>query len=225
MKMFNSIISVFGLCVVCSLVSCSNNDPAPVPLSAITFKDLNADYAPLVFGSPTAPPTRPAETKKYTFFSFKTGQIVTVSEPNKSALWDIGFQGTNIIVNGGTGRAGVGGAIVQQGVFDEIKEAPATGYTQDDDSSNQFAISGREFIQGVTTPTNNWWFNSGSRTSTIVSPIAGRVIIIKTADGRYAKMEILSFYKGAPAVVNNLVDLDRHFTFRYIYQPENKANF
>ena len=223
--MFNSIISVFGLCVVCSLVSCSNNDPAPVPLSAITFKDLNADYAPLVFGSPTAPPTRPAETKKYTFFSFKTGQIVTVSEPNKSALWDIGFQGTNIIVNGGTGRAGVGGAIVQQGVFDEIKEAPATGYTQDDDSSNQFAISGREFIQGVTTPTNNWWFNSGSRTSTIVSPIAGRVIIIKTADGRYAKMEILSFYKGAPAVVNNLVDLDRHFTFRYIYQPENKANF
>ncbi len=225
MKMFKSILSVFVLCVVGSLFSCSNNDPAPVALSAIIFKDLNADYAPLVFGSPTVPPTRPAETKKYTFFSFKTGQIVTVSEPNKSALWDIGFQGTNIIINGGTGRAGVGGAIVQQGVFDEIKEAPATGYTQDDESSNQFAISGREFIQGVTTTTNNWWLNSGTRTSTIVSPIAGRVIIVKTADGRYAKMEILSFYKGAPAVVNNLVDLDRHFTFRYIYQPGNSNSF
>jgi hypothetical protein len=222
MKTFKSIPSIFVLCVLGSLFSCSNNDPAPAPLPAITFKDLNADYAPQVFGA--GQPTRPTQKNKFTFFSFRTGQVVVVSDSSKSTAWDIGFQGTNIIFNGGTSGPGVGGAIVQEGIFDEIKEAPATGYVQDNKALNQFAVSARPFVQGGTS-TNNWWLNSGTQTSTIVSPIAGRVIIVKTADGRYAKMEILSFYKGAPAVVNNLVDLDRHFTFRYIYQPENKANF
>jgi hypothetical protein len=224
MKMFNSIISVFGLCVVCSLVSCSNNDPAPVPLSAITFKDLNADYAPLVFGSPTAPPTRPAEKKKYTFFSFKTGQIVANAD-SATLKWDIGFRSTSIIFNGGTSGPGAAGAIVQQGLFDEIKEAPTSGYVLDNKTNNQFAVSSAPFVAGVSTTTNNWWLNSGTQTSTIVSPIAGKVIIVKTADGRYAKMEILSYYKGAPANVNNLTDLDRYYTFKYVYQPENKPNF
>jgi hypothetical protein len=223
MKMFKSILSLFVFSFVVSLFSCSNNDPAPVALPAVIFKDLNADYAPQVFGA--GQPTRPTQKNKFTFFSFKSGQVVVVSDSSKSTTWDIGFQGTNIIFNGGTSGPGVGGAIVQQGIFDEIKEAPTTGYLQDNKPTGQFAVSARQFILGTTTTTNNWWLNSGTQTSTIVSPMAGRVIIVKTADGRYAKMEILSFYKGAPAVVNNLVDLDRHFTFRYIYQPENKTSF
>ncbi len=224
MKMFKSILSVLVLCVVGFLFSCSNNDPAPVPLSAITFKDLNADYAPLVFGSPSAPPTRPAEKKKYTFFSFKTGQIV-VNADSATLKWDIGFRSTSIIFNGGTSGPGAAGAIVQQGLFDEIKEAPTSGYVLDNKTNNQFAVSSAPFVAGVSTTTNNWWLNSGTQTSTIVSPIAGRVIIVKTADGRYAKMEIQSYYKGAPATVNNLTDLDRYYTFKYVYQPENKSNF
>ncbi|MCX8491814.1 MAG: HmuY family protein [Cyclobacteriaceae bacterium] len=223
-------IKLFKSCLALSLgltfFSCSNDDPAKVRLVTLTYKNLNADYALLVFGSdPALPPIRPSEKKKYTFFSFKTGQIVTVPEPNKSALWDIGFQDTNIIINGGTGRAGIGGAIVQEGAFDEIKEAPTTGYAQDNERLNQFAVSGAEFIQGVTTTTNNWWFNSGSGTSKIVSPLPRRVILIRTADGRYAKMEILSFHKGAPNVVNTFVDLDRHYTFKYIYQPGSTNSF
>jgi HmuY protein len=226
MKMFKS--TLFCLLVVgfvSSFVSCSNNDPAPVALSAVIFKDLNADYAPLVFGSnPAVPPTRPAEKKKYTFFSFKTGQLVANSD-SASTKWDVGFRSTSIIFNGGTSGPGLGGAIVWQGLFDEIKEAPATGYVQDNKTSNQFAVSSSPFVAGTTTTTNNWWLNSGTQSSTIVSPIAGRVIIVKTADGRYAKMEIQSYYKGAPATVNNLTDLDRHYTFKYVYQPGNSTSF
>jgi len=224
MKMFKSILSLLVLGVVVSLFSCSNNDPAPVPLSAITFKDLNADYAPLVFGSPTAPPTRPAEKKKYTFFSFKTGQIVANAD-SATLKWDIGFRSTAIIFNGGTSGPGAAGAIVQQGLFDEIKTAPTTGYILDNKTANQFAVSSSPFVAGTTTTTNNWWLNSGTQTSTIVSPIAGRVIVVKTADGRYAKMEIQSYYKGAPAAINNLTDLDRYYTFKYIYQPGASNNF
>jgi hypothetical protein len=224
MKMFKSIfLSFLLLGAVSSFTSCSNDDPAPTVLSAVVFKDLNADYALQVFGA--GQPTRPTQKNKFTFFSFKTGQVVSVSDSSKSTIWDIGFQGTNIIFNGGTSGPGVGGAIVQQGIFDEVKEAPATGYVQDNKPTGQFAVSARPFVQGTTTTTNNWWLNSGTQTSTIVSPIAGRVIIVKTADGRYAKMEILSFYKGAPAVINNMTDLDRHYTFRYVYQPEAITNF
>ena len=54
----------------------------------------------------------------------------------------------------------------------------------------------------------------------IVSPIAGRVIIVKTADGKFAKLEILSYYKNAPATPNAMTDMARYFTFRYVYQPD-----
>jgi hypothetical protein len=224
MKMVKSILfSLLVLGVVISFTSCSNNDPAPVALAAITFKDLNADYAPQVL-VPGQRPTRPTQKNKYTFFSFKTGQLV-VNSDSASTKWDIGFQGTNIVFNGGSSGPGVGGAIVQSGIFDEISEAPTDGYIQDNKTTRQFAVSSSPFIQGVTMTTNNWWLNSGTPESTIVSPIAGRVIIVKTADGRYAKMEILSFYKGAPAKVDNINDLDRHYTFRYIYQPGNTNTF
>jgi hypothetical protein len=227
MKTFSSIFtSLVAFALILTLASCSNNDPAPVALPAIIFKDLNADYAPFDFTIPTqGEPARPTQKKKYTFFSFKAGQVVVIADSSKSTAWDIGFRSTSIIINGGTSGPGLGGAIVQQGLFDDLKSAPTTGYILDNKPANQFAISSSPFIAGTTTTTNNWWLNTGTQTSTIVSPIAGRVIIIKTADGRYAKMEIQNYYKGAPAVVNNLTDLDRHYTFKYIYQPNGSVDF
>lgn len=213
MKYFLS-FSLFLL--LAGLSACDNSKPAPVPLNAITFSDLNADYAPLVL-NPAGPPTRPAEKKKYTFFNFKTGQIVanTDSATNK---WDIGFRATSIILNSGTSGPGSAQAQVVTGVFSEVVTAPESGYVSDNMATNAFAVSSAPFVPGSTS-TNNWWQNAGSGSSTIVSPIAGRVILVKTNDGRYAKMEIISYYKGAPAAPNNLTDLDRHYTFRYVYQP------
>ncbi len=229
MKKIAILISPFLLFTLFFITACSNNDPAPAVLSAITFKDLNADYAPLVFSSdPAVPPTRPAQKRKFTFFSFKTGQVIVISDSSKSTAWDIGFRSTSIIVNGGTSGPGVGGVIVQQGIFADVKTAPLTGYVQDNYNSitkaGTFAISSSPLATGATA-TNQWWYNAGTNQSTIVSPIAGQVFIIKTADGRYAKMEITSYYKGAPVTVNNLSDLDRYYTFRYVYQPGNSASF
>ena len=222
MKMFRS-ISLSAACLLFALAmsSCSNNDPAPIALTAVTFKDLNADYAPLVFTG--VAPTRPTQKRKYTFFSFKTGQIVASSD-SATNKWDVGFQSTNIIFNGGTSGPGSAGALVQKGIFDEIKTAPTSGYILDNKTTSVFAVSGRPATSPASA-TNEWWYSSGSANSTIVAPIAGQVIIVKTADGRYAKMEIQSFYKGAPATVNNLSDLDRYYTSRYVYQPGNTNSF
>lgn len=216
-------IAILALCAF-ALSSCKD-DPSPEPVVSVTYKDLDADYAPLVFSSnPAVPPTRPAQKKKYTLFSFKSGQIVPNSD-SASTKWDIGFRATSIILNGGTSGPGSTGAIVQKGIFDDLKEAPETGYVLDNGSANAFAISSSPFVAGVSTTTNNWWFNSGSNTSTIVAPLAGQIILIRTNDNRYAKMEILSYYKGAPASVNNLTDLDRYYTFRYVYQPNDTRSF
>lgn len=229
MKINTSTILSLVAFVLLLNISCTNNDPAPVALTAVTFKDLNADYAPQVFGA--GQPTRPTQKKKYTFFSFKTGQIMPNAIPasdSASTKWDIAFQGTSIIVNSGTSGPGSAEVIVQQGVFSTIKSVPTTGYTKDNynytTKTGTFAISSSPLASGAI-PTNQWWYNSNTPTSTVVSPIAGQVFIIKTTDGRYAKMEIQSFYRGAPTTVDNMLDLDRHYTFRYVYQPNGTTTF
>ncbi len=204
--------------------SCEDDEPTTA-LEAVTVRNLNADYAPLVF-NPSGPPTRPAETRKYTFFSFKTGQIVPNAD-SASLKWDIAFRSTSILFNSGTSGPGNAGAQFVSGTFDAITEAPETGYAIDNaprGGAPVFAVSPSPLAAGAT-PTNQWWQNSGSQQSTIVSPIAGRILVVRLAEGGFAKMEILSYYENAPAQPNNVSDKDRHYTFRYIYQPNGGRTF
>jgi hypothetical protein len=219
------LLSVSVLVVaVCAFFSCDEETPLQ-PVVSETIRDLNADYAPLVF-NPAGPPTRPGETGQYTLFNFATGQIVPNSELN-TTNWHIGFRATSIIFNSGTSGPGTVAAQIQNGIFDEINEAPEAGYTSDNAAATppQFVISASPQIPGSSSLTNQWWRNGGSTTSTIVTPIAGRIIFVRTGDNRYAKMEILSYYKGAPATPNNVSDPDRHYTFRYVYQPNEGRAF
>jgi len=48
------------------------------------------------------------------------------------------------------------------------------------------------------------------------------VIFLKTAEGKYAKLEILSYHKGAPAAPIPTSEA-RHYTFRYVYQPDGST--
>jgi len=205
-------------------LSC-DDEPTPQPVVAQTIRDLNADYAPLVFNS-SGPPTRPGETGKFTLFNFKTGEIVPNTELN-STRWDIGFRATSLIFNSGSSGPGTVVAQIQNGIFDEITEAPESGYASDNGTAAPplFVISPSPQPPGSSVLTNQWWRNGGSNTSTIVTPIAGRIIFVRTGDNRFVKMEILSYYKGAPAAPNNITDPDRHYTFRYIYQPNETRAF
>ena len=47
---------------------------------------------------------------------------------------------------------------------------------------------------------------------------------IRTANGKYAKLELVSMYKGAPAVVTNLYWPAPYFTFRYYVQQDGSRN-
>jgi hypothetical protein len=221
MSLIKSFLSVSLIAFAITFTSCDNgSDPEAIVSTKIS--DLNADYAPYESPLPTnRPPNRVGAKNKFTLFNFKTGQIVANTD-SATAKWDIGFRSTTIIVNGGTSGPGTVSAQIVSGTLDALTEAPVDGYKTD--NKNGATAADRNAIP---TGSGNGWYNYAQATN-IISPIAGKVIVVKTSEGRYAKMEILSYYKGAPASPSPEpagADKDRYYTFRYVYQPNDSRSF
>ncbi|GHN02936.1 hypothetical protein WSM22_44250 [Cytophagales bacterium WSM2-2] len=205
------IISVYASAVV----SCKKDDPAPTPLTSVTVSDVAAD-PPTGYNPTTGAPI--GYKNKFTFFSFSTGAVVANAD-SATTKWDIAFNRTTIIVNAGTSGPGTGGAIVQVGAFDDLKTVPDGDFKTDNVASKAAYFSSQTSSSSFAVPTGSdaAWYHYDATAHTI-TPIAGRVLVIRTATGKYAKVEILSFYKGAPATPNAMSDLANYYTFRYKYQ-------
>ncbi len=186
-----------------SFFACAEDTPEPVvPLEAILVEDLAApnDVIDRTTGQVT-------EAKPFQFFSLEENALVSENED-----WDLAFKGTTIRVNASKNVT----AAVITGIFDEISEVPASA-SFSTDSGESFAIP---------TGSGNGWYNYNSATFT-VTPIPGRVILVKTTDGNYSKIEVLSYYKGNPpaAELNPMTTPSAHYTFRYILQPNGTTTF
>ena len=205
--------------IAVSLLSCSNNDPSPVALIPVTYKNLNADYAPIVL-TPAGSETRPKQTNRFTFFSFLTGTLVNRTD-SATSKWDVAFRGTTIIVNGGKNRKGNASVQLVDGAFEDLATAPIDGYNTDNQVDDRKPVPTSYAIQDQS---GKGWYTVDPLTR-LIAPIPEKIIVVRTSDGRYAKMQILSYYQNAPATVNSLTDLDRYYTFRYIYQPGNSNSF
>ena len=208
-KSFLSIVLVAASSVI--FLACKDDSPTPDPVVATTITDLAADPGTGVNPN-TGQPT--GITNKFTLFSFKTGAVVANTD-SATSKWDVGFRRTTIIINAGTSGPGAAGAIVKSGLFDEILEAPVDGYLKDDKNATvKYAIP--------TGSGNGWYTYDGG--AMVIKPTAGKVLLFKTADGRYAKVEIISFYKGAKTNPVN-TDISGYYTFRYVYQPNDSKSF
>jgi HmuY protein len=183
--------------------ACDDDDAAPiVPLEATTIADLNS-----------------VSTKNYTLFSFANGATVANTD-SISAKWDIGFRGTTIILNSGTSGTGNAAGQTVSGIFEEIVEAPADGYAVDGATK---AIVG----------SGGWYTYTGEAPTGpkhAILPNAGKILVLKTADGKFVKVEMISYYLGNPNTTTaTFADLatrpaSRYYTFRYIYQPDGTNN-
>ncbi len=195
------------LLFIAVLAGCDSATPAANidPSEAATITDLAAD--PIIGFDPNT--GQPIGTGAFTFFSLRTGAEVADSA---STEWDLGFRGTEIRANGGTSGPGNGAALVFTGAFEDLLAAPESGYATDD--TNRNAIP-----QG----SGNGWYNYDPQVN-LISPIPGRVLVIKTADGRYAKVRIVSYYRGAPATPNPVTDEARYYTFDYVFQPDGSRS-
>lgn len=185
-----------------SLMACSDESNDLLPVLSITVEDLHAPQEGGM-GQPVSGP--------FTKFDFETGM-----ETNSETDWDIAFRATDIIVNGGStmgttdepARNGDGAAYIATGTMADVTEVDVSLFRQD--SENGYAI--------MSGSGNGWYTYTGPPTFLVV-PTAGRILVFKTADGKYAKVEILSYYQGAPDSPDAFVNQSRYYTFNYVYQP------
>jgi len=195
MKM-QSLTAGILLLSVFTLSSCSKDDDKVTPPPAVTIQSkVVADLDADAAGK-----------NSFTLYSLADNKIVPNSD-SATTKWDIGFKATTIIVNGGSSGPGTGEAQVVSGVYSQLITAPETGYTTD--AAAKKAITG--------------WY-AYNMTTHIISPVAGAIIVLKTATGKYAKLEITSYYKGAPAAPD-VTSLSRHYNFQYVYQANGSRNF
>ena len=192
------------ICVLAAFVACSDDDENGPDLIAVQSSTASNIPAPQTGGQgePVGGP--------FTKFSFATGGVTT-----SDTEWDIAFRGTTIAVNGGTvtgtddepARNGDAGVAVQSGVLADVTTAEGLTFTQDADGA--FAIAAGS---------DNGWYNYNPATFTI-TPIPGKIFVFRTHDGKFAKVEILSYYKDAPTEIDAMVDEARFYTFNYVYNP------
>lgn len=191
-----------------------DNVQEPITLQSKTVNDLPADT---ILG--VTQQGQPYGSGKFTFYSLENNAIVsnTDSATNK---WDLGFRGTTIITNAGTSGPGNGGAFVFTGTFNGLTQVPADSTFRIDNAPASYAIP---------IGSGNGWYNYDFSTQ-IVTPIPGRILVIRTAAGKYAKIEIVSYYKGGITLDASASDAEklskqRYYTFRYIFQPDGTKLF
>lgn len=165
---------------------------------------------------------------RFTFYSLREHKVIPNSD-SATNKWDIAFRGTNIAINGGASGPGQGAAQMVSGLFADLKTAPTSGYATDSlvNNSKRFYLSSNAAFR--------WYNYIGKNEGTpqqygIIVPVPGRVIWLKTGDGKYAKLEIVSYYRGVPADPNSLSfndanTLSRFYTFRYSVQTNGSVNF
>lgn len=186
-------------------ISCNDNDP--IPLLDVESQTVSNLHAPQSGGQ-----GQPV-SGEFTKFDFETGSITT-----SDTDWDIAFRGTSIIVNGGTSlgttdepnRTGNASVYISDGTMATVTEVNDNSFEQD--STTGYAIA---------TGSGNGWYSYAGPPTHLITPIAGKILVIKTTDGKYAKVEILSYYENAPANPDAFVDADRYYTFNFVYQPNS----
>ena len=146
----------------------------------------------------------------WAYFSFTKGDVVEVADPLNSMDWDLGFQRTTVITNGGVSGPGKSGAVLLKDVeFEGVKEAPAAGYAADADENLAIAAQSEEGWYIYTGPPNHW-----------ILPLEKRVFVVQAADGTFAKLHFISYYKD-----NTNKQEGGFITFEYVHQPDGSRNF
>jgi len=207
MQKFNLLLAV----LILFFTSCekSSNNDIIIDEDVITFVELNASqYDVNILDS--------LVTGKFEKFSFSEGD--TVIHEN----WDVAFSGTTIIVNGGDSysvnqpeRTGNAAVYIATGVMSDIRTIDLSKLEQDN-------TSGPAIVDDLGISGNGW--ASYDMSTHIISPIAGRILVFRTHDNKYAKMEIVYYYDSPTPDPSN-GDYGGYYTFNYVYQSDEGLTF
>jgi len=133
---------------------------------------------------------------RWVYFSFQMGSVVPDPGPLE---WDLAFRRFQVMANGGQGFLGSGGIRdLGEVPFDSILEVPEAGYEP--------TVARTDSVNAAI---EDWY--DYSFFSHLLTP-KPRVYAVRTADGRYAKLELLGYY--CPGATPGCM------TFRYVYQGD-----
>lgn len=172
--------------------ACSKKDSTVILPTTVKTKTITVNFS---------------SASPFTFFSFRDTAVVANAD-SASAKWDFGLRFTTFLVNSNASGPGNAGVILQNGVYDNVTTAPTSGFAYDT-SSTQRAIK------------DGSWYDYNPITHSF-APKAGKVFIFRTADGHYAKMELLgvSYEPFAGPAPQRLI-----YNFRYTFQPNSSNTF
>jgi hypothetical protein len=170
-------IAIIGLLLVVAVIFVVSSLRRPTPL---TFYPVSA-VDPQEVGDRLVGPslvTVDGRGDEFMLFDFSNGSVVESPDP---LGWDLAFRRFTILANGGPDYAGQGG-ILDLGItsLDSVTTVPTNGYTGN--------TPGRE----VSNATTAQWYEY-SWTSHVLSP-KPNIFAVRTADGRYAVFQIMSYY-------------------------------
>jgi hypothetical protein len=212
-----------GAIIACLILilaaSCSKEDNQPDSTDRLStvINDLVGDTAASMIEGGSV-------SFKHLYFNFSSHSAVTITDSDKGTTkWDLAFTGpynSEVYVNSGAyqynpGYGGPGkGAIIQvDKPYDQVTTAP---------SDAEFTASTITKIGWDSGSGNGWFFYSLDNHISV--PIKNRTFVLRTGDGKYAKLELLNVYKGNPAVVTDLYWPAPYFTFRYFVQQDGSSN-
>ena len=154
---------------------------------------------------------RPVGTGAFTYFSLLENKVISETD-SSSTKWDIALQGTTLRVNRGLSGPGNGAVQIIDGLFEEILLAPESGWKVETVSA-----------PAITPGSGAGWYNYNPATM-VISPVPGRVILVRTAGGLYSKLRILSYYKGMPETPTAESEA-RYILFEYVIQRDGSRSF
>lgn len=217
-----------------TLAACDSTDDTPPDLTPQLAAEIPADPGARNFNTGEV-----TDTDQFTLFSLRTGEVIvnyddTERADSASTKWDIGFRGSDIIVNGGTSGPGAGVAVIVPETFDEVTEAVLSRYV--------YRRDGESACPDVQTPAGpqpgtpravcggagNGWYTyvpfPGGRGGYLV-PTPGRTLLVRLADNSgFAKVNFLNYYQGQPEA-SEITDqsVARYFTFEYVVTDESAS--
>lgn len=211
MKMNKFIPVVAALSAIIAFAPSCSDDPTPDEGGGTTTENLEVKSFTL---------SRKTDYgNDWIYFSFKEGKEVTVDESKHATdlTWDVAFNRYNVRTNSGESGAGKGGALdTEKTDITLIETVPSGTFIEDEKGEITASFTG----EGVTTVESTLNKLLGEAIVFAGPPPTytpnDHVYIVKTADGKYAKFTIESFY--------NDEGVSGFLTFKYAYQPDGSTN-
>jgi len=126
--------------------------------------------------------------EKWVHFSFGKLTVFTAGNTAADSLeWDAAFRRAKILTNGGaSGKLGKGEVTIAVGAkFDEVKTPPSMGWAKDVATEN---------ITENMNPALDKWYQYNFWTHKLKP--RDEVYVLKTADGKFVKLQIMDYYCG-----------------------------